>query len=184
MRYRLLKTILISSLLVGGTLTSTAAETEQTLIGVGNDRYLTCVVDDKRVSVEEKSAYYETKIKSETGEPLATEYEIDLIAVVVMGEAEGESEEGKRLVVDTILNRVDSEYFPDTIEEVIYQKGAYECMWNGRIYDCWSDEEICELVREELESRTNNDVIYFTAGYYGPYGEPLFQVGNHYFASY
>lgn len=168
MRYRLLKMLLVSSLLIGGSITATASDFEQTLVGVESTEYLSCVD--------------ETEI--ETEQSLATEYEIDLIAVVVMGEAESESELGKRLVIDTILNRVDSEHFPDTIEEVIYQPDAFECMWNGRIYDCWSDEDICELVKEELESRTNYDVIYFTAGRYGKYGEPMFQEGNHYFASY
>ena len=37
--------------------------------------------------------------------------DIELIALVTMAEAEGECEEGKRLVIDTILNRVDSVYF-------------------------------------------------------------------------
>ena len=32
--------------------------------------------------------------------------DIELIAIVTMAEAEGECEEGKRLVIDTILNRV------------------------------------------------------------------------------
>jgi N-acetylmuramoyl-L-alanine amidase len=43
-----------------------------------------------------------------------TDEEINLIALVTMAEAEGESEQGKRLVISTILNRVDSElrYFP------------------------------------------------------------------------
>lgn len=36
-----------------------------------------------------------------------TQEEIDLIALCVMAEAEGEPEEGQRLVIDTILNRVD-----------------------------------------------------------------------------
>ena len=35
------------------------------------------------------------------------------------------SDEGKRLVIDTVLNRVDSKYFPDTIHDVIYQKGHF-----------------------------------------------------------
>lgn len=115
--------------------------------------------------------------------PKATVTEIALIAMVTMAEAEGESEEGKRLVIDTILNRVDSDYWPDTIEEVIYQPGQFSSMWNGRINKCYVTDEIRELVIEELANRTNYDVVYFTAGAYGQYGKPMFQVGNHYFAS-
>lgn len=43
------------------------------------------------------------------------------LAKIAMAEAEGESIEGKALVILTILNRVNSDEFPDTIEEVIFQ---------------------------------------------------------------
>lgn len=120
----------------------------------------------------------------ESEEFYISEDEINLIALVTMAEAEGESEEGKRLVIDTILNRVDSEHFPDTISEVIYQPNQFTSMWNGRIDRCYVMDDICQLVREELVSRTNSEIVFFTAGKYGAYGKPLFQVGNHYFASY
>lgn len=113
-----------------------------------------------------------------------SEHEIQLLALVTMAEAEGECEEGKRLVIDTVLNRVDSEYFPDTIEDVIYQPNQFESMWNGRVSRCEVLDEYCQLVREELANRTNSDVVFFTAGQYSAYGEPLMQVGNHYFSTY
>lgn len=123
---------------------------------------------------------------AEPEEPVITmsDEDIELIALVTMAEAEGECEEGKRLVIDTILNRVDSEisYFPDTVYDVVYQKSAFSSMWNGRVDKCYVDEDICQLVREELISRTNYDVMYFTAGKYGKYGTPMFSVGNHYFS--
>lgn len=110
--------------------------------------------------------------------------EIELLALITMAEAEGECEEGKRLVIDTVLNRVDSPYFPDTIYEVIYQPYHFSPVWNGRMDRCEVRDDICQLVREELESRTNYDVIFFTAGGYSQYGVPMFQVENHYFSSY
>ncbi len=124
-----------------------------------------------------------------TKEPLEEEellsYEdISLIALVTMAEAESECEEGKRLVIDTILNRVDSEHFPDSVYDVIYQRSQFSSVWNGRIDRCEVREDICELVREESKSRTNTDVIFFTAGEYSKYGVPMFQVENHYFSSY
>jgi N-acetylmuramoyl-L-alanine amidase len=110
--------------------------------------------------------------------------DIELIALVTMAEAEGECEEGKRLVIDTILNRVDSEHFPDTVYDVVYQENQFSSMWNGRVERCEVQEDICRLVEEELVEQQNTDVIYFTAGGYGKYGVPLFQVENHYFSSY
>lgn len=117
-------------------------------------------------------------------EEQVSDEDIKLIALVTMAEAEGECEEGKRLVIDTILNRVDSEHFPDTIHDVIYQPYHFSSMWNGRADRCEVREEICQLVREELESRTNYDVMFFTAGGYSNYGVPMIQLGNHYFSSY
>ncbi len=110
--------------------------------------------------------------------------EIDLIALVTMGEAEGECEEGKRLVIDTILNRVDSEHFPDTVYDVVYQKHQFSAMWGERIKKCYVMDSIVELVKEELENRTNYECVFFHADHYGKYGVPMFQVGNHYFSKY
>lgn len=116
--------------------------------------------------------------------PLTTEEEIDLISLVVMAEAEGECEEGQRLVIDTILNRVDHGRFPDTIHGVLYQPNQFEPMWNGRINRCYVQEDIRNLVLEELQTRTNSEVIFFRTTRYSDYGTPLFQVGNHYFSKY
>lgn len=110
--------------------------------------------------------------------------DIELIALVTMAEAEGECEEGKRLVIDTILNRVDSEHWPDTVSEVIWQPDQFTSMWNGRVDRCYVSEDICRLVIEELYLRTNTDVVFFSAGAYSDYGKPMFQVENHYFSSY
>lgn len=117
-------------------------------------------------------------------EPLMSKEDIELIALVTMAEAEGECEEGKRLVIDTILNRVDSEYFPNTVSGVVYQSGQFTSMTNGRADRCYVSDYICQLVEEELQSRTNNEVMFFHANDYGAYGTPMFPVGNHYFSSY
>lgn len=109
--------------------------------------------------------------------------EIKLLALMAMAEAEGECEHGKRLVIDTILNRVDSDEFPDTIEEVVYQPNQFTSVWNGRVERCYPTDEVCRLAFEEFNKRKNNEVIFFTAGKYGNYGTPMFNVENHYFSS-
>ena len=151
---------------------------------------------------EEANAIYEEYVASEESDPLEvtsmtflsvpeqkpapetplSKSEIDLIALVTMGEAEGESEEGKRLVIDTILNRVDNEQWPDTVTEVIYQPNQFEVMWNGRLDRCYVIEDIRQLVIEESINRTNSEVVYFRTKRYSSFGTPLFQVGNHYFS--
>lgn len=133
------------------------------------------------ISTEEIS---KSGIKEITKEELLSEEDISLIALVTMAEAEGECEKGKRLVIDTILNRMYSEHFPDTVYDVIYQPYQFSSMWNGRVDRCEVRDDICKLVKEELENRTDYDVIFFTAGCYSDYGVPMFQIENHYFSSY
>jgi N-acetylmuramoyl-L-alanine amidase len=143
------------------------------------------IVEEKPITPDEKELENSVIVEEDTVEtPMLSNEEIELIALVVMAEAEGESEEGKRLVIDTILNRVDGKYWPNTVNGVIYQANQFTSMWNGRVNRCYVKEDICQLVREELQSRTNTEVVFFTAGGYGRYGTPMFQVGNHYFCKY
>ena len=108
--------------------------------------------------------------------------DLELVALVCVAEAEGESEYGKRLVIDTILNRAESEYFPNSIYGVVYDNSQYSCVWDGRLDRVKYDEYIANLVLEEMNNRTNSDVIYFkTKGYFG-FGTPLLKEGNHYFS--
>ncbi len=110
--------------------------------------------------------------------------ELELLAQLTMAEAEGEPVEGQRLVISTVLNRVDSEYFPDTISEVIWQENQFSPMSNGRFERCYVDPEIYDLVLDEVESRSDYETIFFNANQYSCYGTPMFEVGDHYFSSY
>lgn len=109
--------------------------------------------------------------------------DIELIALVTMAEAEGEPEHGQRLVISTILNRVDSNRFPDTVHGVIYQKNAFSSMWDGRADRCYVREDFVALVKDELKNRTDNETMFFRTGHYSAYGTPMYQYGNHYFSS-
>ena len=105
-----------------------------------------------------------------------------LIALVTMAEAEGEPIEGKRLVIDVILNRIDAPQFPDTAYDVIWERNQFTCMTNGRVDQCCVKDDILQLVREEVALRTNSQVIFFTTKNYIGCGTPLFQVGAHFFS--
>lgn len=71
---------------------------------------------------------------------------------IAMAEAEGEDTEGKALVMLVVLNRVSSDEFPDSIEEVITQEGQFTAYSNGRYdrvepsEDCWA---ALRLIQEE-----------------------------------
>lgn len=110
--------------------------------------------------------------------------EVELLALLTIAEAEGEGEYGQRLVIDTVLNRVDHPNFPDTIYDVIYQPYHFESVWNGRMDRCKITTAMLDLVQEEMTNRSNCKVIFFQTKTYSQYGSPLLKVGNHYFSEY
>lgn len=117
-----------------------------------------------------------------------------LLAKIAMAEAEGESTEGKAMVIMVVLNRVWAEGFPDAIEEVILQHnektGVYQftpVMPGGRWWrvepdeDCWKALELIMLHGwDESEG-----ALYFEANYTGENTwhsknlEYIKTVGNH-----
>lgn len=59
--------------------------------------------------------------------------DLTLLAKVISAEARGESYKGQVAVGAVILNRVAHSSFPDTISGVVYQSGAFDCMYDGQI---------------------------------------------------
>lgn len=111
-----------------------------------------------------------------------TEEEVTMIAAIIQCEAGNQSDDGQRYVADSILNRVDSPWFPNTVLEVINQPGQYatrkkaaRLAKNGNIpLRCYGNAIY------ELTARTNREIIYFGRGYGS--GEPLFKEGDHCFS--
>lgn len=63
--------------------------------------------------------------------------DLDLLARLITAEA-GSSwlpDEIQLYVGSVVLNRMASEWYPDTLEEVIYQSGQYSPTWTGAIYN-------------------------------------------------
>lgn len=97
-----------------------------------------------------------------------TDYEKLLLAKIAMAEAEGESIETKMYVIMTVLNRVESNQFPDTVEKVIFEEhdGVYQfspVMFGGRWWttepneECWVAVEIIN----ETEHDVSKGALYF-----------------------
>lgn len=59
--------------------------------------------------------------------------DVNLLAMVINGEARGESYEGQVAVGAVVLNRVKHSSFPNTIAGVVYQKGAFTAVDDGQI---------------------------------------------------
>lgn len=66
---------------------------------------------------------------------------LELLAVCVEAEAGNQGLDGKRMVVDVILNRVDAPGWPDTVEEVITQPYAFSSYWDGGMDRVWDTVE-------------------------------------------
>ena len=114
--------------------------------------------------------------------------DMELVAQMVQAEAGNQSLMGKRLVADVIFNRVDSEKFPDTIEEVLYQNDPYwqfESMTNGRFEEAaWEiDEDSFKAVEMEwgpADTRLDSGILYFST--FPANGEGFYICGNHWFS--
>ena len=109
--------------------------------------------------------------------------ELEELAQLVEAEAGNQEFDGKCLVVDTILNRVESPLFPDTIHDVIHQEGQFSVMTNGAFEKAaWNmkDSDFA-AVAVEVELHTNKDVLYFNnSRAVSGEGTP-FKVGGHWF---
>lgn len=119
---------------------------------------------------------YEKPVKQTKEKEKKTYEGTELCARVLQAEAENQPEEGKRLVVDCILNRIDSPEFPGTVEEVCNQTNAFA------ISNKIPSEEDYWIVEEEMANRTDTEVLYFRTDDYHKFGTPAKQVGSHYFS--
>ena len=109
--------------------------------------------------------------------------DLDLLAAITMAEAGNQSELGKRLVIDTVLNRVNSDRWrdDDIIWEAITHPGQYNTYSNGAYKRVAITEDIPRLVEEEILNRTNSQVIYFKTNGYFSWAPALLKEGDHYF---
>lgn len=73
------------------------------------------------------------KIGLPTGQGTSSSNDATLLAMVINGEARGESYEGQVAVGAVVLNRVRHSSFPNTIAGVIYQPGAFTAVTDGQI---------------------------------------------------
>lgn len=131
----------------------------------------------------------EVALYPETPEEYAEEdywNSVELIAICVEAEAGNQDLEGKRLVVDVILNRVDDQSgeWPDAIPEVIGQLNQFSSYWDGGMDQVVeASEETLRAVQMELEIRSYPGIYYFREGTWSEYGTPWRQVGDHYFST-
>lgn len=140
---------------------------------------------------EEKEGVQETDA-SEGSRGIARSMDWDsedayLLAKIAMAEAEGEDVQGKALVILVVLNRVRSDDFPDSIQDVIFQEGQFTPVINGRLDRVEPDKECyeaLELVQMNQWDESQGALYFESEGKSSWHGNNLrfiFQHGNHYF---
>lgn len=113
-----------------------------------------------------------------------TDEDVYILACLVYHEARGECFDGQVAVIEVVLNRMLSDYFPDTVEEVVFQK--YGDVWQFSpapyLYTAEPGKEQYLAVHTAIEEREHilsEDTVYFSTE---PYNESVDKIiGNHYF---
>ena len=105
------------------------------------------------VGEDDYELFYGEELETEVVEILeepkvnnTTNSELEWLAKIIHAEAKGESFDGKLAVGNVVMNRVYSSEFPNTIEEVIFQKGQFSPVSDGSI---WNEPSI-----DSIESAT------------------------------
>lgn len=97
-----------------------------------------------------------------------TEKEFQILCRIVEAEAGGEDADGRVLVANVILNRMKNEAFPDTVEEVVFQKNngrfQFSPLYDGRYEKVSISEETKEAVERALSGEDLSEgALYFAA---------------------
>jgi len=85
-----------------------------------------------------------------------------LLARLISAEARGEPYQGQVAVGAVVLNRIDHPSFPNTMSGVIYQPGAFSCMYDGQ-FDQPVADSCYKAAREALAGAdpTGGAIYYF-----------------------
>lgn len=117
-----------------------------------------CISIDTVVEVKEFDCV-ETQ-ETETAERF-TEKEKYMLAKIAMAEAEGCKIKAKELVIRTVLSRIESDMFPNTVEEVIFQKNQFTPISDGRWNKVEPNEECWQALENVLSSSESKDILFF-----------------------
>ncbi|MED3877673.1 cell wall hydrolase [Priestia megaterium] len=116
-----------------------------------------------------------------------SESDKDLLARLVQAEAKGEPYAGKVAVATVVLNRVDSDSFPNSIHDVVYQGTQFTPVQNGEINKA-ADAEAKKAVNEALAFRGQGkgSLFFFnpdkTSDQWLRQKQVTITIGNHVFA--
>ena len=140
---------------------------------------------------QEQTAYFsqygeaeeilEAMAQAEAPKAAYTQADLDLLSRLIYAEAGCAwiPDWVQRMVGSVVLNRVESQYYPDTIREVIYQPGQYAPTWDGSLQKT-PDARTIENARYLLEHGSicpenvvGQNSIVTGSGVYTSYQDPI-----------
>lgn len=90
--------------------------------------------------------------------------EYQTLLQIVEAEATGGDVTSKMMVAGVVLNRVRDSHFPDTIQEVVWQKDQFQPTSDGRIYTCSITQSTIEAVDRVLQGEdVSQGALFFFA---------------------
>ena len=93
-----------------------------------------------------------------------TDEESQMLLKLAMAEAEDQGVIGKALVIRVVKNRVDSEAFPNSIQDVIYEPKQFSPVWDGRYDEAVPDAECYQALEWVLNYWDGSaGALYFEA---------------------
>lgn len=97
-----------------------------------------------------------------------SEADYEALLKIVEAEAGSEDETGKLLVANVVLNRVNSDAFPDTVEEVVYQRqggrAQFSPVGDGSIKGIVASRETVAAVERALSGEdVSEGALYFAS---------------------
>lgn len=106
------------------------------------------------------------EIEEKKQEDWYTEDEQKMLEYIVQQEVRGASIEHKRIITQVVINRVKSELFPNSIREVILQRGQFSSVDNYYSHKYEPDADTKEAVRQVLQGECEDltrGALYFYA---------------------
>lgn len=138
-------------------------DVETLIAGIGIDEQevetISGLVEDSTEDNVEDRIVEEEQVEGSL--PVYTNEDIEILERIVEAECTGGDIDSKKNVASVIINRTKDSNFPNTIEEVVFQKRQFSPITDGRYWSVSVADETKEAVEDVIASGVTNKAIYF-----------------------
>jgi len=115
---------------------------------------------------------------------ILSEEDINLLAKITVSEVGNQPYECKVACVKTVLNRVNSYLYPNTVKGVLEAPNQYNATYNDRFNQAELNDELISVIYDAYFNTYSypDDMFYFRTDYYHEGYIPYIQIGNTYFS--